>query len=469
MTSKDPIFLDCPYIEKDEAKKLGARYNGALKKWFIPPGLDTEPFARWLPKQELATSVETADSLSLHELLLKVKQTVEQQHATRYWVRAEIVHLSRKAHLYLELADHDSQGQELAHARATIWNDRANTLLPRFEQLTGLPFQSGIKVLLQTHLQFHPLYGLSLNVLDIVPHFTLGDLEAKFNRIRIQLTQEGIYIQNKQFPPIKEFCKVAVLAPPQAAGLGDFQSQADLLVTHGLCEFHYYFATFQGAQAVTEIPAAIATINQDHQHQHYDALVIIRGGGAKMDIYQLNEYPIAKALCTAELPVIVGIGHERDKTLLDDVAYHSCHTPSLVITYIQAIIVQNAQQAQQHWQWSFKLAQDALQRATLLNERLHAQIRHQAVQQLGEHKSGLATLLQEIKHAGQLQLQKAQHRVKLLMGQVVLGNPKLILKRGYAIIRNSQNQVLTTKAKASQESSLIIEFQDGRLTCSKTK
>ncbi|MEN8215802.1 MAG: exodeoxyribonuclease VII large subunit [Pseudomonadota bacterium] len=466
---KKPIFLDCPYAEKDEAKKLGAQFDWAQKKWFIPPDLEIEPFAKWLPKtttsttENLEAEEEDKKSLTLNDLMLSVKKTIAQQHNTPYWVRAELVNVSQNVHVYMELADHDSGGKEVAKARATLWKFRAESQLKRFEEQTGLPFKPGIKVLLQVQVEFHTRYGFSLDVLDIDPSFTLGEMEAKLNRIRAQLKTEGIYTNNQKLAKSAEFCKVAVIAPPQAAGLGDFKSQAEILATLGLCEFHYYAASFQGKNTVTEIPAAFELVN--HQARQFDALVLIRGGGAKADLFQLNEYEIAKAVCTAQLPVIVGIGHERDKTLLDEVANYACHTPSLVITHITGIIIQNARNAKQDWQSIISAAGERLNRAKADTERFNAQIREQAVKLLGSQQQKLVTIMQAIKNASQNQLNQARHQIKLLMEQVLLGDPKSILNRGYAVIRNRQNKVLSSKAAAQQEDFLVIEFKDGCVSC----
>ncbi len=457
MITQKPIFLECPFSEKDEAKKLGAKFDWTQKKWFIPPNLEVEPFAKWLPM-----TTENSESLTLNNLLLNIQKTIAEQHNTRYWVRAEVVNVSANVHVYMEIADHDREGNEVAKARATLWSHRADALLGRFEEQTGMPFKAGIKVLLQVRVEFHTRYGFSLDVLDIDPNFTLGEMEAKLNRIRARLKKEGIYHKNQQFTKATEFCNVAVIAPPQAAGLGDFKSQANILTTLGLCEFHYYSASFQGQNTVTEIPHAFKSVNQ--AHKQFDAVVMIRGGGAKADLFHLNEYEITKAVCMAQLPVIVGIGHERDKTLLDEVASQVCHTPSLVITYIVGIITQNAHNAQQNWQSIVTSMSEKLNKARGGNERLIATIREQTVKLLGAQRQQLAFLMLTIKNANQNQINQARHQIKLLMEQVLLGDPKTILNRGYAIVRNDQNRVITSKIVAQQEESLVIEFKDGYLT-----
>ncbi len=458
MTLQTPIFLDCPYSEKDEVKKLGAKFDWTEKKWFIPPELEIALFAKWLPK---TNSDSDEDSLSLNDLLLNVQKTINKEHNRRYWVRAELVSVSANVHVYMELADHDSDGKEVAKARATLWNHRAAGLLERFQEQTGMAFKAGIKALLQVRVAFHTRYGLSLEVLDIDPNFTLGEMEAKLNRIRLRLKNEGIYNYNQTLAHPSEFCKVAVIAPPQAAGLGDFKSQADVLASLGLCEFHYYTASFQGKNAETEIPAAVELVKQVAQKERFDALVMIRGGGAKADLFQLNEYEIIKALCTAQVPVIVGIGHERDQTLLDEVANYACHTPSLVIAHIASIIIQNARQAKQNWQMLHSAVGEILNRAKAENERLNVDIREQSLKYLGAQKQALAFLIQTIQNASKNQLNQASHQVKSLMEQVLLGNPKNILNRGYAIVRNGQNRLITSKADVEEEKFLKIEFKDG--------
>ena len=515
MQSEEPIYLDCPYSEKDQVKQLGARFNGAVKKWYIPAGLEIEPFARWLPTDFLASQsidatsnvTNDTDNLSLYELLTQIKQGIEQQHSQRYWVRAEIISLSARQHVYLELSDYAENGQEIAKVRAMIWQNRADSLLNKFEQQAGMPFAAGIKVLLQAVVTFHPLYGLALEVVDIDPSFTLGELAAKIQKIRQQLQQEGIYAQNRQLAQPQEFCKVAVIAPPQAAGLGDFRSQADVLQQHHLCEFHYYAAPFQGDSITEQIPAVLTQINQAHKTEQFDAIVMIRGGGAKADLYQLNEYAIAKAICTAKLPVIVGIGHERDETLLDEVANHRCHTPSLVISHIVSTIIQNARSAQQAWQWiqhtanthlqqakvnSYQhyrdireralarlhdsrqqltilqqslqqVARQQIRQAHITNQAIYSFVREQALQQLSNSRQQLDALQQSVHNSHQQQLQISRHQIKSLLEQVLLGDPQHIVQRGYVIVKNNKNEPLTSKASALRQTQLVLQFKDGEL------
>ncbi len=476
-----PIFLDCPFSEKDQAKKLGARFNGAVKKWYVPIGLEIENFAQWLPDDfdfaslNAPLSVKDMDSpekatqinqgISLSTLLITVKNALSQNLAPFYWVKAEIVDVREKTHYYFELAEHDTQGIEIAKTRACLWQNQAQAILPHFEQQTGMKLTEGMTVLLQISVEFHPIYGFSLTIQGIDASYTLGELAAKIQRIRQQLIDEGIYQRNREFATPQDFCRIAVIAPEQAAGLGDFQSQTIWLESMQLCEFQYFYATFQGKMASTEICEAINQVNQAHQQHAFDALVIIRGG-AKADLYQLNEYDICKAICLAQLPVIIGIGHERDQTLLDEIANFRCHTPSLVIAHITACIVQNAKTAQQHWQEIVYQAQQQLLHASINSQQCYRIIQEQAAFLLKQQQQTLTILLQQVHNDAHLQLNNARRQIQHYMETILIGDPKRVLQRGYVLVRDVQQQLISSQAVAKNQASLSLEFKDGVLEVS---
>ena len=468
--TQERIFLECSFYEKDDVKTLGAKFDWEKKRWFIPNDWDTKPFSKWLPvdgEEKEGEEEEDRDSLTLQKLLAILQQTITEQHHMHHWVRAEVLNVSTKEHVYLELVSHDNRGNVNAKVRATLWRSRAETVLTRFKADTGLSFKSGFKVLLHVHIQYNPIYGLSLNILDIDPSFTLGEMEAQLNRIRSRLKKEDIYTQNKDRIQITEFCRVAVIAPKEAAGLGDFKSQADVLTQIGLCDFHYYTASFQGKKMVNDISDAFDLVSQAHKIKAFDAVILIRGGGAKSDLLQLNDYDIAKKVCMAPLPVIIGIGHERDKTLLDEVANQICHTPSLVISHITGTIIQNARNADQNWQMIIRLTRDILNTARAHNEHIFVTLREQTGKILSEQGQVLAVLKQNIKDMSHHHIKQAHYQIKSLIEQVLLGDPKNILNRGYAIIRNEQNTVISSKMMAKKEHVLKIEFKDGTHQLSK--
>jgi exodeoxyribonuclease VII large subunit len=290
-------------------------------------------------KSRSSTSTDTGIvSLTLSKLFSKVKQAVEVNMPNEIWLEAEIASLTKspKGHYYLSLIETDYNGNELAKNQAIIWSSNASTVDRKFKEGTGQVLASGQKVLLQVQVTFEAKFGLNLKVININPSFTLGDMDAKMMKITNKLKDEGIYENNKKVCLPYIFKKIAVISPEEAAGLKDFQVDAEKLAINGLCDFDYYQAYFQGKDTVNSVLKAFD--NVDKSKIEYDAIIVIRGGGAKTDLHYLNEYDIAKRICNHKLPVIVGIGHQIDHGVLDEVACMQHDTPSKVIGYIYAAI-----------------------------------------------------------------------------------------------------------------------------------
>lgn len=292
----------------------------------------------------------TTDQSSLYDYLELIRGIVRQQ-VPSAWIRTEISQFKpHNGHAYLELVEHDAKGQVIAKIRGTIWKNTLSSLSKKFEDGAGCPLAADIKVLLHVRAEIHPQHGLSVIIGDIDPTYTLGDMEAKIAKIRANLQTQGLFDQNRMLPTPGEFTRVAVIAPEQAAGLGDFRREADILQAFGLCDFHYYHAAFQGASAPASIYDAMKKAWTDHLVRPVDAMVIIRGGGAKADLQWLNDERLAKAICRITIPVFTGIGHERDNTILDEIATRF-DTPSKVSRHIADVITRNTMQAQQIAEW----------------------------------------------------------------------------------------------------------------------
>ena len=176
----------------------------------------------------------------------------------------------------------------------------------------------------------------------MAPSYTLGDLAAKLARIRDRLVKEGLYDRNKGLTAPTDFVRVAVISPSTSAGLGDFRRETDRLQDAGLCDFTYYNATFQGTEAPSSIRTAVNEALAAHRQRPFDALVIIRGGGSVTDLAWLNDLELALLLCRSPVPVFTGIGHERDGTVLDEIAHRRFDTPSKVALHIASSIKDNA-------------------------------------------------------------------------------------------------------------------------------
>lgn len=508
------LYLDVPFSQKEVAKQQGARWDPLKKKWYLPnpDQVDLSLFSAWLTETVEATDALTPPtektSLRLSQLLQQVQLQLQNQFSQAIWIRAEIANLNeRRGHLYLELSENNEQGQTLASCRAMIWASSAETLLTQFEKVTGACLQDGQKVLVQVQVTFHEKFGFSLLIQDIDPSFTLGEIEANLLAIREKLIKEGIYQVNQQLVLPKDLFRIAVISPPNAAGLGDFRAEADQLQAHKLCEFVYFHSAFQGEQVVPEMLAALAAFDSIHQKQPFDALVIIRGGGAKLDLNPLNQYVLAKAITAMPIPVLTGIGHERDNTILDEVAHTRFDTPSKVIQGIWQRISQQASQAQQHWQQIEQGALTRLQKArsnlTQLKQQLEhnqtrslvfwqhkldpifAQIQARSQQQLGQNAVRLDSLIQQVYRQArqpitqlkrqlddQQSLVLSQANKTLLyyrqqcqqtLGYILSSGPKTQLKRGFALAKTDKNQPIVSAEQARKLNEFTLEFNDGSL------
>jgi exodeoxyribonuclease VII large subunit len=344
-------LLSVPDHDTASALTLGALLDPVSGSYFVPAGLELAQFSAWLPAASMTGELATAPrGISLTQLLSRMSAAVEHAFPRPEWVRIEISSLATKnGHMYLDAVDRDPNGAELSKSRAVIWKREAARIGEKFLAATGVPLSDGMKVLVAVQPQFKGQYGFSLVITDIDPDFTLGDMEARLKRIRAALLEQGIADNNRKLAAPLDFSNVAVIAPDGAAGLGDFQAEADRLAAAGLCQFHYFHATFQGENALESLRRAFIDAHECHQAASLDALIIIRGGGAKADLQWLNEMLLAKMVCRFHVPVLIGIGHERDSTILDEYAHRSFGTPSKVIGHIKEVIAARANQALENW------------------------------------------------------------------------------------------------------------------------
>lgn len=348
------IYLKVNFVDKEQVKLLGGRWDQKLKQWYIPAGLELSNFSKWLPNLipttdnlDLTLNKAQQQGITLSQLLQKIRQAIIDITPQLYWVRAEVSEVSlhkSTGHCYLELVE-TQNGRLLAKAKAMIVREDYSLLFEQFKQVTGGFLQPGMQVLILVKLNFSIQYGFSLYIKELDPSYTIGDLAAKLAKIRDALKQAGLYERNKQLKMPSDFTKIAVLSPNAAAGLGDFNREATILKQCKLCEFYYYTAQFQGVEAATDITQTLIKIFTDHKTVNFDAIVIIRGGGAAVDLAWLNDYQIAKLITESEVIVFAGIGHERDNTIIDEVAGCIFDTPSKVSSYIFNIIINNAKRA----------------------------------------------------------------------------------------------------------------------------
>ncbi|MDF4346826.1 exodeoxyribonuclease VII large subunit [Vibrio parahaemolyticus] len=280
-------------------------------------------------------------SQTLTELLGQVEQVIRGSFNGRHWITAELLNLkqNQSGHVYLQLTDANEGGSE-SQARAVIWSSRIS-IIEEFEKSTQMTLSQGLSILCLVEVQFHTKYGLNLTIVDINPSYTIGAFELKLQQIRNWLADKREADLNQRLRTPTEFTRVAVIAPQNAAGLSDFRSVAHLLEQHNLCQFDYFYASFQGEARIRAIEMAFTELVQN-EHA-YDAVCVIRGGGDKAGLNELSEPRLARLVCRCPYPVFTGIGHSTDSVILDEFANQSFATPTKVIEHIKLTIIQNVQ------------------------------------------------------------------------------------------------------------------------------
>jgi exodeoxyribonuclease VII large subunit len=273
--------------------------------------------------------------LSLFELQQRVKGSLDDTFSMPVWVKAEISEMTtnRSGHCYLDLAETEpGTDNVIARCRATIWSYTFRMLKPYFETTTGQTFSQGLKVLLQAKVEYHEVYGFSLNIRDIDPVYTLGDLARQRREIIRRLQDDGVFEMNKdlELPEVPQ--RIAIISSPTAAGLQDFLDQ---LHTNPH-QFVFYTKLFQAVMQGNDAPRSIMNaLDLIYTYEDsFDAVVIIRGGGAQLDLACFDQYELAFHVAQFPLPVITGIGHDKDDTVIDMVAHTRMKTPTAVAEFL---------------------------------------------------------------------------------------------------------------------------------------
>lgn len=272
-------------------------------------------------------------ALRLSELNQIVKRVLGQHMEASYWLVAEIAEMrvAQAGHCYLELVEKEDQ-QIFAKIRANIWATQFRVIRSYFESSTGEALKAGMKVLMNVSVQFHKVYGISLVIKNIDPSYTLGERQRKRQEVIRQLEEDGVLDMNKQLSLPIVAQKIAVISSPTAAGYGDFMDQIQSNRYGYKVETRLFAAIMQGEGAPESIITALHSILSSGQT--FDALILIRGGGASVDLDCFDDYELCAHLAQFPLPVITGIGHERDETVADLVAYQRLKTPTAVAEYL---------------------------------------------------------------------------------------------------------------------------------------
>ena len=394
-------------------------------------------------------------ALTLYELNSMVRDVVELGMPGSYWVEAELSEVrERSGHCYMELVQKDLTGNStVARASARCWRSTWASVRPGFEQVTGEHFRAGLKVLVQVHAQFHENFGFSWIVTDIDPAYTLGDMARRRQEIIRILKEEGVFDLNKELCLSLFASRIAVVSSESAAGYGDFCNQLDTNAYGFAFSVRLFPAVMQGERTEGSIISALDAINSEADD--FDCVVIIRGGGAVSDLSAFDSLALAENVANFPLPVITGIGHERDESVLDMVANKRVKTP----TAAAALLIENLKhtydrivQAQERISVSVSRRMDyervRLERVSgripvlfsLVKTRqqaridsLFARVGAAAGRIVAEERLRLDRLSVALAPAVRQRLSAEKHRLELLGQRISAVDPAILLRRGYSI------------------------------------
>lgn len=403
------------------------------------------------------------EALSLYDLNALVRRSIEQCLPDEFWVQAELsdVRTNSTGHCYLEFIQKDPRSNNLiAKARGTIWANVFRLLKPYFEEATGQAFVSGIKVLVQVTVSFHELYGFSLTVQDIDPTYTLGDMARRRKEILKQLEEEGVLTLNKELEIPRLPQRIAVISSPTAAGYGDFCHQ----LQNNSRGFYFYTELFpalmQGDRVEESVLSALDKVNA--RLTEFDVVVIIRGGGATSDLSGFDTYLLATACAQFPLPIITGIGHERDDTVLDSVAHTRVKTPTAAAEFLIESMNDAADELEllaARLQESVRnlLSQEQRKLVTYKNR-----IPSSAFRRISNAKLALLTAKKDIAQVVTSSLSRHRHRLELLQQRLMDASPEKQLARGYSITLKD-GKVVKDAGQIQEGDKVITRLFQGKL------
>ena len=371
---------------------------------------------------------------SLRELNLMVRDAIEMGLPDEYWVEAELSECrERGGHCYMELTEKDERTHTpVARASAKCWRQSWQLIEPHFQRTTGQPLTAGMKVLLRVYAQYHEAYGFSWIVTDIDPTYTLGDMARKRQEIIRQLKEEGVFdLQRELQLPL--FCqRIAVISAQGAAGYGDFCRQLEDNAYGFHFDVHLFPAVMQGEQVEASVIEALTRI-YEQSDTPFDAVVIIRGGGATADLSGFDTLALAEHVAQFPLPVITGIGHERDESILDMVAHTRVKTPTaaaaFLIDHLRGVLdrIEHAETT---------ISRYVAQRLVVLQGQLsllNTRVSASALRVVSDQQHRIESLQNRLPIAIERRLTDHRHRLERLTLLLQGFDPQLLLSRGYSI------------------------------------
>ena len=401
----------------------------------------------------------STQSITLYDLQRMVRTTIEGRFMEPLWVSAEISELkvNRSGHCYLNLVEKgDSDGAPRAEARAVIWRTAYATLDTAFHRTTGIHLAAGIRVLVRVGVSYHEVYGFSLHIVDIDPSYTLGEVERRRRETIARLKSDGVWDMNRELVMASPTLRIAIISSATAAGYQDFMRELRR------CPYRFEVTLFeslmQGDAAEHSVVAALDAIAM--REEEFDAVAIIRGGGSTSDLALFDSYIIASHVAQFPLPIISGIGHDKDISIVDMVAHTMCKTPTAVATHF----VERVDELMQHLE---SLAADIRTHAeriihehTLHIYSLHTDVERVARERVNMLLNNIERLESGIKSHVEFLLLTESRRLDSV--ERTLQNYSLdnILRLGFAVVRCGE-AVVAHSHEAKVGERIEIELMDG--------
>lgn len=401
----------------------------------------------------------STQSITLYDLQRMVRTTIEGRFMEPLWVSAEISELkvNRSGHCYLNLVEKgDSDGAPRAEARGVIWRTTYATLDTAFHRATGIHLAAGIRVLVRVGVSYHEVYGFSLHIVDIDPSYTLGEVERRRRETIARLKSDGVWDMNRELVMASPTLRIAIISSATAAGYQDFMRELRR------CPYRFEVTLFeslmQGDAAEHSVVAALDAIAM--REEEFDAVAIIRGGGSTSDLALFDSYIIASHVAQFPLPIISGIGHDKDISIVDMVAHTMCKTPTAVATHF----VERIDELMQHLE---SLAADIRTHAerTIHEHTLHIYSLHTDVERVARERVNMLLNNIEMLHAGiksHVEFLLLTESRRLDGVERTLQNYSLdnILRLGFAVVRCGE-AVVAHSHEARVGERIEIELMDG--------
>ena len=427
-------------------------------------------------------------SLSLYQLNQLIKESLRQVIPTTVWLRAEIHNITTNysGHCYLDLIEKSEHNDQIiAKQRATIWASTYRLLAHKFYSATGGTLQAGMNILVEVSVEFHELYGLSLNIKDIDPTYTLGELQRRRLEIIQRLKKHGLIDKNRQLPMPRLIKRIAIISSPTAAGYSDFIHQ----LNHNPHGFTYQTTLFpaimQGPQTEESILLALdKIINSQLSTLNFQLVVIIRGGGATSDLQAFDSEQLAVRCANFPLPIITGIGHLRDETILDLVAHKNLKTPTAVAEYIishtleldmyllelgdriqKSVILRLEQEKNILTSLSAYIPQYALRLLTASDNKLTAlqhRIELKTADFIAHNRLSLDRKSDQLSTIINKQLQEQHNNLKLIETKLQLLDPQQLLKKGYSFTTHN-GKLVTSVTQLTSGDTITTTLADGTI------